>query len=184
MLLADIARLLLDILGSLLVGLLLLRAWMTAIRMPTRNPLALFARSLTDWLVGPISRLVPSGSRIEWSAMVAALLVAVLVLALKVALRSAPIHWDWILIGALAQLIYWALSLVIWVTLIYVLVSWINPHAPVAPALATLLRPLLGPIQRVLPAVGGIDLSPMVLLILVYIAQIVIGRSGLFPGLL
>lgn len=184
MLVADIARLLLDILGSLLVGLLLLRAWMTAIRMPPRNPLAHFARSLTDWLVGPLARLMPSGGRIEWSALVAALLVAALVLAAKVAVRGAPIQWDWVLIAAFAQLIYWALSLVIWVTLIHVLVSWINPHAPVAPALGMLLRPLLGPIQRILPALGGIDLSPMVLLILVYIGQMVIGRSGLFLGLL
>jgi len=184
MLVADIARLLLDILGSLLVGLLLLRAWMTAIRMPPRNPLAHFARSLTDWLVGPLARLASSGGRIEWAALVAALLVAALVLAAKVAMRGTPIPWDWILMAAFVQLIYWALSLVIWVTLIHVLVSWINPHAPVAPALAMLLRPLLGPIQRILPALGGIDLSPMVLLILVYIGQMVIGRSGLFLGLL
>jgi YggT family protein len=46
----------------------------------------------------------------------------------------------------------------------------------VAPALAMLLRPLLGPIQRIVPAIAGIDLSPMVLLIVVYLLQIVLGR--------
>ncbi len=57
MLFVDIARVLLDILGSLLVGLLLLRAWAAAIGMPARNPLAHFARALTDWLVQPIARI-------------------------------------------------------------------------------------------------------------------------------
>jgi YggT family protein len=62
------------------------------------------------------------------------------------------------------------------VTLIYVLISWVNPLAPVAPALSVLLRPLLEPIRRILPTIGGIDLSPMVLLIAVYLLQMVVGR--------
>ncbi len=57
MLFVDIVRALLDILGSLLVGLLLLRAWAAAIGMPARNPLAHFARALTDWLVQPLARV-------------------------------------------------------------------------------------------------------------------------------
>jgi len=66
MLFVDIVRALLDILGSLLVGLLLLRAWAAAIGMPVRNPLAHFARALTDWLVKPLARVIPSRGRIEW----------------------------------------------------------------------------------------------------------------------
>jgi YggT family protein len=172
----DLARALLDILGSLFVGLLLLRVWAGAIGMPARNPLAHFTRALTDWLVRPLGKLIPSGGRVEWAALLAALVVTALVLVIKVAVTGLPIAWDSIFFGALRQLINWALTLVIWVTLIHVLISWINPLAPVAPALAMLLRPLLAPIQRILPAIGGIDLSPMALLIVVYLLQIVIGR--------
>jgi YggT family protein len=57
-----------------------------------------------------------------------------------------------------------------------VIISWVNPLAPVAPALSMLLRPLLVPIQRILPALGGIDLSPMVLLIVVYVLQMIVAR--------
>ena len=60
--------------------------------------------------------------------------------------------------------------MIVWVTIIYVVISWVNPHAPFAPAFEALLRPLLAPIRRVLPTVGGFDLSPMVLLIGVYVA--------------
>lgn len=172
----DIARVLLDILGSLLVGLLLLRVWAAAIGMPSRNPLAHFARALTDWFVQPIARVVPTRGRIEWAALIAAALTCVLIIIVKVGMVGLPLSADLVVIGALRQLINWALTLVIWVTLIYVLISWVNPMAPVAPALSMLLQPLLGPIRRIVPTIGGIDLSPMVLLIVVYIIQMVLGR--------
>ncbi len=60
MLFVDIARALLDILGSLLVGCLLLRVLGALIGMPSRNPLAHFSRALTDWLVKPLARVIPS----------------------------------------------------------------------------------------------------------------------------
>ena len=176
MLFVEIVRALLDILGSLLIGLLLLRAWAAAIGMPVRNPLAHFARALTDWLVRPLARVIPSRGRIEWAALLGALLVTALIVAAKRALFGLPVAADAIMLGSLIQLVNWALTLVIWVTLIHVVISWVNPLAPVAPALSMLLRPLLGPIQRIVPAIAGIDLSPMVLLIAVYLLQIVLGR--------
>ncbi|HQR54723.1 MAG TPA: YggT family protein [Burkholderiaceae bacterium] len=177
MLFVDIARALLDIIGSLLVGVLLLRCWATFIGMPARNPLAHFSRVLTDWLVRPLAKLIPSRGRIEWAALFAALVLSFAIVVLKVMLAGLSLAWDLALIEAVRQLLNWALSLIIWVTLIYVIISWVNPLAPVAPALSMLLRPLLGPIQRILPVLGGIDLSPMVLLIIVYVLQMVVARA-------
>ena len=77
---------------------------------------------------------------------------------------------------ALRQLIVWGLNVIVWVTIIYAIVSWVNPHTPFAPALGMLLRPLLKPIQRILPPVGGFDLSPLVLLLAVYVLQMVVAR--------
>ena len=101
---------------------------------------------------------------------------AVLALSLAILTTTRTIAWDVVFFESVRQLVNWALTLVVWVTLIYVVISWVNPLAPVAPALSTLLRPLLEPLQRIVPAVRGIDLSPMALLILVYVLQIVIGR--------
>ena len=163
MLFVDIVRALLDILGSLLVGLLLLRAWASAIGMPARNPLAHFARALTDWMVRPIARVVPSRGRVEWAALVGALITTMLIVAAKTTVFGLPFAPDRLLLGSV-------------VPLIYVIISWVNPLAPVAPALSILLRPMLAPIQRIIPAIGGIDLSPMVLLIVVYLLQMIINR--------
>jgi YggT family protein len=179
MLFVDIARSLLDIVGSLLVGVLLLRVWASFIGMPPRNPLAHFARALTDWLVRPLARVIPSRGRFEWAAVFAALLLCIVITVLKVMVVGLSFAWDLMLIESVRQLINWALTLVVWVTLIHVVISWVNPLAPVAPALAMLLRPMLGPIQRILPTIGGIDLSPMVLLVIVYVLQMIVGRIPL-----
>lgn len=174
--LVDIARFLLDILGSLLVALLVLRAWMRAIGMPSRNPVAQFTYAMTNWLVGPLSRVVPVRGRIDWASIFAALLVTLLVIVLSRAVIGAGIPWDIALVVALRQLIVWSLNVIVWVTIIYVVISWVNPHAPFAPAFDLLLRPLLAPIRRVVPTIGGFDLSPLVLLIGVYVVQMVIAR--------
>jgi YggT family protein len=176
MLFVDIARALLDIIGSLLVGVLLLRCWASFIGMPPRNPLAHFSRVLTDWLVKPLARVIPSQGRVEWAALLAALLLSFAIVVLKVLVAGLSLAWDLVLIESVRQLLNWALTLVIWVTLIHVIISWVNPLAPVAPALSMLLRPLLGPIQRILPALGGVDLSPMALLIIVYVLQMIVAR--------
>jgi YggT family protein len=174
--LADIARFLLEILGSLLVALLLLRAWMRYIGMPPRNPVAQFTFAMTNWLAGPLSRLLPARGRADWASLVAALLVTLLTVVLMRAVVGLPLPWDIALLAALRQLAIWGLNVIVWVTIIYVVISWVNPHAPFAPAFEVLLRPLLAPIRRILPTVGGFDLSAMVLLIGVYVLQMVVAR--------
>ena len=174
--LADIARFLLEILGSLLVALLVLRAWMRYIGMPSRNPVAQFTLAMTNWLVAPLSRLFPTRTRWDWAALLAALLITLLVVVLLRAVVGLPIEWDYALLASVRQLVVWSLNVIVWITIIYVVISWVNPHAPFAPAFELLLRPLLVPIRRVVPTVGGFDLSPMVLLIGVYVLQMVVAR--------
>jgi YggT family protein len=53
--------------------------------------------------------------------------------------------------------------------------SWVNPHAPLAPFVRALNDPLLRPLRRIIPPLGGVDLSPLVLLILLQIAVRVVG---------
>jgi YggT family protein len=176
MLLVDIARFLLDVLGSLLVGLLILRVWIHAIGMPGRNPVVQFVVALTSWLVRPLHRLLPARGRIDWASLAAAFLVTLLVVVLIRQIVGADVAFEYVLLDGLRKLIVWTLRVVVWVTIIYAIVSWVNPHAPFAPALGMLLRPLLAPIQRILPPVGGFDLSPLVLLLAVYVLQMVVER--------
>lgn len=162
--------------GPLLVGLLLVRAWLPYVGVPARNPLAQFVYALTNWIVRPLYRLIAPGRRIDWVAILAAFVVTLAIVVVMQLLTGIGLLPEVILATSFRLFLLWALDAIFWVTIIYVVVSWVNPHAPFAPALAMLLRPLLAPIQRVVPAIGGFDLSPMVLLIGVYILRIVIMR--------
>jgi YggT family protein len=179
MLLVDIARLLLETAGALLGVALLLRAYMNWVGMPSRNPLAQFAIALTDWLVRPLRRMLPAAGRWDTASLAAAYLVAVLLIALTFLLiGAAPSSWPVpaLLLAALVQVLRWALYMVFFLTLMHVVLSWVNPYAPVAPAVAMLVRPFLAPFQRIVPTIGGIDLSPLLLIVLVNILLLILSR--------
>src|SRR5690606_12339060 len=80
---------------------------------------------------------------------------------------------------ALMVSIKWGLNLIMWVTLIMVIMSWVNPNSPIMGILSELTAPMLNPIRRFMPDLGGIDLSPLVLLLLTQVALMVLGRLGL-----
>jgi YggT family protein len=179
MLFIEIARLLLETVGALLGVTLLLRAYMNWVGMPSRNPLAQFAIALTDWLVRPLRRVIPPAGRWDTASLVAAYLVAVVMMALTFVLIGASVStWPLgsLLLTALVQVLRWCLYMVFFLTLVHVIFSWVNPYAPVAPAVAMLVRPFLAPFQRILPPIGGFDLSPLVLLIVVNILLLILSR--------
>lgn len=182
MLLVDIADFLLQTIAVILGVTLLARVYISYLGMPARNPLAQFAIALTDWIVRPLRRVVPTGGRFDAAALLAALLVALVYLGLKFLLVGVGVNsWPWfgLLLMALMQLLRWALYLVLWLTLLHVVLSWVNPHAPIAPAVSMLVRPFLAPFQRALPLLGGLDLSPIAVILIVNVMLIVLGRSGL-----
>lgn len=177
--LVEIANLLLETVGALLGVSLLLRAYMNWVGMPRRNPLAQFAIALTDWLVRPLRRVVPAAGRWDTAALLGAYFVAVVMQALTFLLVGAgPSTWPWptLLLVALIKVLRWGLYMVFFLTLVHVVLSWVNPYAPVAPAVSMLVRPFLAPFQRIIPLVGGIDLSPAVLIVVVNILLLVLNR--------
>jgi YggT family protein len=179
MLLVQIANLLLETVGALLGVTLLLRAYMNWVGMPSRNPLAQFAIALTDWMVRPLRRVVRAAGRWDSASLFGAYLVAVVIQALTFLLIGAgPSSWPWpsLLLVALINVLRWSLYMVFFLTLVHVVLSWVNPYAPVAPAVSMLVRPFLAPFQRIIPLVGGIDLSPAVLLIVVNVLLLVLNR--------
>jgi YggT family protein len=177
--LVDIARLILDIAAALLGSLLVLRAYMGWLGMPGRNPLAQFTFALTQWIVGPLSRLLPRRGRMDWASLAAAALLATLVALLLQLLRGRSADMAGLSLTAAMLMLSWSLNLAMWLTILYAILSWVNPQAPIAPALAMLVRPFLVPIQRVLPSVGGVDLSPIVLIVLINVALMVLSRLGI-----
>ena len=185
MLLVEIADFLLQTIAVILGVTLLGRVYMGYVGLPARNPLAQFSIALTDWLVRPLRRLARVSGRFDFASLLAAAVVAVVYVGLRflligIGMGSWPLTG--VLLMAMIELLRWALYLVLWLTLLHVVLSWVNPHAPIAPAIGQLTRPFLAPLRRVIPLVGGVDLSPLVLIIGLQVLGIVLGslQGGLF----
>jgi YggT family protein len=180
--LIDIVRILIETTAALLGVTLLLRACISWLAISARNPLAQFVLALTDWLVVPLRKLVHPIGRVDSASLFGAYLVAVAKLVLVFLLIGAGVeNWPWIkvLLYAGLQLLRWALHLVMWLTIIHVLLSWVNPHAPVAPVIGLMVRPFLAPFQRVIPSIGGVDIAPLLLVVIVNMVLLVVARVGI-----
>ncbi|HYG45172.1 MAG TPA: YggT family protein, partial [Bordetella sp.] len=77
---------------------------------------------------------------------------------------------------SLLMVVKWALNLIVWLTLLQAVLSWINPMSPLMALLQTLTAPMLEPIRRILPRGAAIDFSPLVLLILAQVVLMMLAR--------
>ena len=170
----SIVMLIVDAIATLLGGALLLRFWMQAIRVRPPSSVAQFTFQLSDWLVRPLRRIVPGVGGYDWASLIGAFLIVLLatsVLLLNgwpaqaMLLMACQRFLQWILYGFMALLVVEAIF------------SWINPQAPLAPFVRALNEPLLRPLRRVVPLVGNLDLSLLVALILLQIANILLGMA-------
>ncbi|MGC7404147.1 YggT family protein [Pandoraea pneumonica] len=179
--LVEIARLLLDLVFSLFGALLLLRVWMQATRLPPGNPLSQGIFQFTNWLVLPLRRVVPGVGGIDWACVIGAWLSAIVYLVLITAVVGvSPLAvFPRGLLVALVLVAKWGANLVMWMTLLMAVLSWVNPRAMAMPILQHLLDPLLRPLRRVIPQLGGFDLSPLALFLLMQILLIVLARLSL-----
>lgn len=177
---SDVLYFVLNILFSLFGIALIIRAWMYAIRLHPFNPYSQAVLRATNWLVTPLRNIVKPSNRFDWPTLVACWLTALVFLLLTWVLLTGqfpPVEsLPRSLVAAALTVAKWAFNIVLWVTLIQAVLSWVNPMAPIMPLLQTLTAPLLDPIRRYMPNLGGLDLSPLVLLILAQVAIMVLQR--------
>ena len=174
----DIARFLLNTLFTLFGAALLLRAWLQYVRVPAYSQVSHAVQQVTNWLVLPLRRIIPGTRGIDWASIVAALIAAIVYVLLMVWLAGAdPTSLlPALVIVAVLTLVKWALNLILWMTILMALLSWLNPHSPAMPVLFQLTAPFLNPLRRVLPNFGGLDLSPILLFVIVQVLLMVVTR--------
>ena len=172
----QIASFLLDVVCGLLTGACLLRLYMQWQRVPFSNPVGGLVFALTDWLILPLRRVIPPTGRWDVSSLVAAVLIQVVQYLLLTLLLGAISAWAWLPWLALFGLARVAVSGLIGLLIVYAVMSWVQARSPLADVLARLCEPILRPVRRILPLVGGIDLSPLVVLVLLQGVMIVLGH--------
>ena len=158
-----------------LAALFLARFILQWARVSFRNPVGQFVIAVTDWAVLPARKLVPGLFGLDLASLLLAWLLQLAFLALAYAL--SPLGGGNVVLlmaGALVEVVRLTIHLAMLVVLVTALLSWINPYAPLAPFFNQLARPLLAPFQRVIPPLGGIDLSPLVLLLVLQVLLMVL----------
>jgi YggT family protein len=159
----------LETLFGLFVLAALVRFWMQAFRAPARNPIAQFSMALTDFAVKPLRRVIPGVMRMDWASLVVALVLEFILQVLEFALITGIMPNGGVLSALLFLAFVRLIRLSIYIFLVVIIaqavMSWVSPYHPAAPFFDALSRPLLGPVRRVIPPIGGVDISPVFVLI-------------------
>lgn len=168
---------LLDALISFFTFLLLLRFFLQAFRVSFRNQLGSFVVQLTNWLVMPLRKILPGFLGLDLASLLPAYLLQVLLLIAVISLRGggnlpaadtliALVLWQ----GVLAT-VRFSIYLLIGALFLQAILSWVSPYSPLAQPVSQLTSPFLRPIQRIVPPIAAIDLSPLIAILL---AQLVL----------
>jgi YggT family protein len=175
----QITSLLLEVAAGLVAGTCLLRLYMQYQRIPmsvrSGNPLAKFIFALTDWLVLPLRRVIPAAGRWDMASLVGAFLVQLAQFVILWAIMGMAAGLLSVVVLAAFGLVRMAISGLTGLVIVYAILSWVQTQSMAADFLERLVLPVLIPIRRVVPLIGGIDLSPLVLLLILQVAGIVLG---------
>ncbi len=153
-----------DTLLSLALFVVLARLLLQWARADFRNPICQAIVRLTNPVILPLRRVLPPVRKIDTASVVAVLIVAFIKVGIIFALTGFgwPNAWLWVRAVALelARTVLWTYFYAIF---LYALLSLVAPggYSPLQSVLATLCEPVLRPFRRLIPAVAGIDLSPL-----------------------
>ncbi len=172
-------RFVFDFVFGLLVGAFLLRLIFQLVRADFRNPFAQAIVRVTNPVVVPLRKVLPPMGRIDTASVVAVILAQVLRTVVDQALGMGAIaSVGVLLVLAVISLLDTTLMLFLVAIFVYVLLSWVSPdpYNPISRLLGSLVEPILGPFRRALPSLGGLDLSPIVVILIISVLRMILNN--------
>ena len=158
-----------DTLFHLFILAALVRFWMQAFRASARNPIAQFTMALTDWAVKPLRRVIPGLLNLDWASLVVAFafefLLQFLLLLLVMGASPNVEALSVLLFFAFVKLIRLSIYVFMGAIIVQAILSWVSGNHPMAPFFVAMTRPFLRPFQRAIPPIGGVDITPVLVLI-------------------
>ena len=174
----QIISMVLDLVVGVIGGACLLRLYMQQQRIPMSaragNPLGPFLFAVSDWIVLPLRRVLPGLALLDLASLFAAYLLELAQYSLLWLIQGMPYGYTPVAGLAAVGVLRLAVTGLTTLVFIYAILSWVQPASPVSDLLDRLVAPLLAPIRRYLPLVGGVDLSPLALLLALQIAGLLI----------
>lgn len=182
----EIGLLLVQTLFSLYLAVVILRLLLQLARADFYNPISQFMVKATNPLLLPLRRIIPPIGKVDTASIVLALLVQMVAMVAIIALFGARIPsvitlLGWSVIGCLALTV----NLYFFAIIINIILSWVAPgtHHPAAVLLYQLTEPVMQPFRRIVPPMGGIDLSPIIVFLMISILQILLKSMAQEAGL-
>ncbi|MFT7229492.1 MAG: YggT family protein [Methylophilaceae bacterium] len=168
---------LIDFVFNIYLMVVLLRLWLQFARADFYNPFSQFVVKVTQPIVAPMRRILPSIGRLDTATLVLAVLVAGLkIVTLNLVLGGTGLNILSLVVVSFIIVIKEALSLVMYVLILRAIMSWVSQgNNPMELVLGQLTEPMLAPIRRRLPDMGGLDLSVMVVIVLLLFIQKLLG---------
>lgn len=181
----------LQTIGSLYLLIVLLRFILQLVRADFYNPLSQFIVRATHPLLKPLRKVIPSVAGLDLASLVLAIVVQLVLMALTLMLLGYGVDNPlqllvWSIIGVTALF----LKVFFFALIISVILSWVaqGSHNPTAMLINQICEPLLAPIRRILPSMGGLDLSPIVAFLILNLIDMLVIRNlavmtGMYKGL-
>ena len=172
----QIASFLVEAIFSLYIAAVLLRLLLGYVRANFNNPLSQFLVKVTNPVLVPMRRFVPSFGSIDTSAILLAFILVLIKISLLLLISTGSLHFPESLFVALGELIKAIIWIYIIALIIQAITSWIGNTQgnPVLPLVNSLTVPLLRPVRKVVPLIGMMDLSPLVVILGLNILLIIV----------
>lgn len=173
----EIFTLVLDTVSSLYLMIILLRFIFQVSRADFYNPISQFVVKATNPLLIPIRRIVPSIGGIDTSSIVLAIIFQTLVISLKLLVLSGSLANPLFLLAvSVVMILDVVLKIYFWSLIIMIVASWIAPGSghPALVLINQIVEPIMQPFRKVLPPMGGLDLSPILAFIVIQVLEVVV----------
>ena len=182
---ANAGQILIEFVFGAAILLVVLRVLLQWVRANFYNPVCQFIYKATNSVLMPLRKIVPAWRNLDIAGVVLAWLATALKLVLLYATVGQTLGIAGLAVLALAHLLDFVLLVYIVLILMRVVISFVaaDSYHPVVPLVIQLTEPVMRPFRRRLPAIGGIDFSPMVVLLVITLARVLIASPLLDIGL-
>lgn len=174
--LVQIAHFLVSFAASIYIMIIMVRFLLQLVRADFYNPLSQFIVKVTNPLLMPLRKIIPGFFGIDLASIILAIVLQFLtVQVLAIITGHGPVDIAAALMFSVYELIHLALNIYMFSLIILVIVSWVAPqsHNPALSLLSSITEPVLRPIRRSIPPMGGLDFSVMIALVFIYILKII-----------
>jgi len=162
---------------DLYITAILLRLLLQWVRADFYNPVCQFLVKITNPVIVPLRRIIPSIGKMDTASVVLILVLEFFSVWIASRISSSPLAAEQIVLFSLMKLAATVLMTYFFLIIASVILSWVSARMqhPVVPLVYKLTEPVLAPFRKIIPPIAGIDLSPLFALITIRFLLLLIG---------